>query len=127
MKKLILFLIMTISASCAGGQSNNNFDDFFVMFMNDCVFQSSHVVDSVLLIQYNGDGRTENEQMDTIEFYQKSWQCIDFHLYENIKEEVSERTAVIRSRIEDTGVVLSFYFVLVDEKWCLCRIIDYSM
>ena len=127
MKHYILFLIMTVSSPCVFGQSNNNFDNFFAKFTNDCTFQSSHIVDSVTLIQYNEDETNYIEQIDTLELYKNFWQCVDFSMYENIKEDEFDRNAVIRSRINDTGLLLYFFFVFVEENWYLYQIVDYSM
>lgn len=118
---------MIVSASYVCGQSNNNFDSFFAIFRNDCTFQSSHIVDSVMLIQYNEDETKYIDRMDTLDIYKKSWQCVDFSMYESIKEDEFNRNAIIRSRINDTGILLYFFFVFVEEDWFLYQIIDCSM
>ncbi len=118
---------MTVPSICVCGQSNDNFDNFFAKFTNDCTFQSSHVVDSVMLIQCNEDETNYIEQIDTLELYRESWQCVDFSMYENIKEDVCDRNAVIRCRINDTGILLYFFFVFVEKDWFLYKIVDYSV
>lgn len=127
MKRIATVLIFTFFTTHSYSQGSDDFSIFFISFSNDCIFQYSHVMDTVALLLYHDEEINNNEKFDTIKLFKNQWECIDFDQYDNYKKEIKDQIAIIYSRIVDTGVSLSFRFIFVEEKWFLCRIVDYSM
>lgn len=127
MKRIATVLIFTFFTTHSYSQGSDDFSIFFISFSNDCIFQYSHVMDTVALLLYHDEEINNNEKFDTIKLFKNQWECIDFDQYDNYKKEIKDQIAIIHSRIVDTGVSLSFRFIFVEEKWFLCRIVDYSM
>ena len=127
MKRIATVLIFTFFTTHSYSQGSDDFSIFFISFSHDCIFQYSHVMDTVALLLYHDEEINNNEKFDTIKLFKNQWECIDFEQYYNYNKEIKDQIAIIHSRIVDTGVSLSFRFIFVEEKWFLCRIVDYSM
>ena len=106
---LLLFAVMVLPAGVACGQERpEDFKEFVERFVSDCEFQRSRVV---------------------VVVDEKDWgECVSFSDYiVKVGPSVTDGATVMIVQGKDNGVLVEYRFGLVDSKWYLKRIEDYSM
>lgn len=117
----VLFCILFNSV-----KGQEDFDIFLNKFKTDCYFQNSRIVDTCTLLQPNIENININH-FDTIMFFKDEWSCDSTITYYSKKMESLDKTKIVLFYIPDTGILLHYYFILIENNWHLYKIVDYSM
>ena len=123
-KVLLLFAVMVLPAGVARGQERpEDFKDFVERFVSDCEFQRSRVLFPVEALLH------EEDTVRVVVVDEKDWgECVSFSDYiVKVGPSVTDGATVMIVQGKDNGVLVEYRFGLVDSKWYLKRIEDYSM
>ena len=123
-KVLLLFAVMVLPAGVARGQEKaEDFKEFVERFVSDCEFQRSRVVFPVEALLH------EEDTVKVVVVDEKDWgECVSFSDYiVKVGPSVTDGATVMIVQGKDNGVLVEYRFGLVDSKWYLKRIEDYSM
>ena len=123
-KVLLLFAVMVLPAVVALGQERpEDFKEFVERFVSDCEFQRSRVVFPVEALLH------EEDTVKVVVVDEKDWgECVSFSDYiVKVGPSVTDGATVMIVQGKDNGVLVEHRFGLVDNKWFLKRIEDYSM
>ena len=123
-KVLLLFAVMVLPAGVARGQERpEDFKEFVGRFVSDCEFQRSRVVFPVEALLH------EEDTVKVVVVDEKDWvECVSFSDYiVKVGPSVTDGATVMIVQGKDNGVLVEYRFGLVDSKWYLKRIEDYSM
>lgn len=121
---LLLFAVMVLPAGVARGQERpEDFKDFVERFVSDCEFQRSRVLFPVEALLH------EEDTVRVVVVDEKDWgECVSFSDYiVKVGPSVTDGATVMIVQGKDNGVLVEYRFGLVDSKWYLKRIEDYSM
>ena len=121
---LLLFAVMVLPAGVARGQERpEDFKEFLERFVSDCEFQRSRVVFPVEALLH------EEDTVRVVVVDEKDWgECVSFSDYiVKVGPSVTDGATVMIVQGKDNGVLVEYRFGLVDSKWYLKRIEDYSM
>lgn len=121
---LLLFAVMVLPAGVARGQERpEDFKEFVERFVSDCEFQRSRVVFPVEALLH------EEDTVKVVVVDEKDWgECVSFSDYiVKVGPSVTDGATVMIVQGKDNGVLVEYRFGLVDSKWYLKRIEDYSM
>lgn len=123
-KVLLLFAVMILPAGVARGQERpEDFKEFVEQFVSDCEFQRSRVLFPVEALLH------EEDTVRVVVVDEKDWgECVSFSDYiVKVGPSVTDGATVMIVQGKDNGVLVEHRFGLVDSKWYLKRIEDYSM
>ncbi len=123
-KVLLLFAVMVLPAGVARGQERTeDFKEFVERFVSDCEFQRSRVLFPVEALLH------EEDTVRVVVVDEKDWgECVSFSDYiVKVGPSVTDGATVMIVQGKDNGVLVEYRFGLVDSKWYLKRIEDYSM
>ena len=123
-KVLLLFAVMVLPAGVACGQERpEDFKEFVERFVSDCEFQRSRVLFPVEALLH------EEDTVRVVVVDEKDWgECVSFSDYiVKVGPSVTDGATVMIVQGKDNGVLVEYRFGLVDSKWFLKRIEDYSM
>ena len=123
-KVLLLFAVMVLPAGVACGQERpEDFKEFVERFVSDCEFQRSRVLFPVEALLH------EEDTVRVVVVDEKDWgECVSFSDYiVKVGPSVTDGATVMIVQGKDNGVLVEYRFGLVDSKWYLKRIEDYSM
>ena len=123
-KVLLLFAVMILPVGVARGQEKaEDFKEFVERFVSDCEFQRSRVVFPVEALLH------EEDTVKVVVVDEKDWgECVSFSDYiVKVGPSVTDGATVMIVQGKDNGVLVEYRFGLVDSKWYLKRIEDYSM
>lgn len=123
-KVLLLFAVMVLPAGVARGQERpEDFKEFVERFVSDCEFQRSRVLFPVEALLH------EEDTVRVVVVDEKDWgECVSFSDYiVKVGPSVTDGATVMIVQGKDNGVLVEYRFGLVDSKWYLKRIEDYSM
>ena len=123
-KVLLLFAVMTLPAGVTRGQEKaEDFKEFVERFVSDCEFQRSRVLFPVEALLH------EEDTVRVVVVDEKDWgECVSFSDYiVKVGPSVTDGATVMIVQGKDNGVLVEYRFGLVDSKWYLKRIEDYSM
>ena len=123
-KVLLLFAVMVLPAGVVRGQEKaEDFKEFVERFVSDCEFQRSRVVFPVEALLH------EEDTVKVVVVDEKAWgECVSFSDYiVKVGPSVTDGATVMIVQGKDNGVLVEYRFGLVDSKWYLKRIEDYSM
>ena len=123
-KVLLLFAVMILPAGVARGQERpEDFKEFVERFVSDCEFQRSRVLFPVEALLH------EEDTVRVVVVDEKDWgECVSFSDYiVKVGPSVTDGATVMKVQGKDNGVLVEYRFGLVDSKWYLKRIEDYSM
>ncbi len=121
---LLLFAVMILPAGVARGQERlEDFKEFVERFVSDCEFQRSRVLFPVEVLLH------EEDTVRVVVVDEKDWgECVSFSDYiVKVGPSVTDGATVMIVQGKDNGVLVEYRFGLVDSKWYLKRIEDYSM
>ena len=121
---LLFFAVMVLPACVSRGQEGGeDFKKVVDRFVSDCEFQRSRVVFPVEALLH------EEDTVKVVVVDEKDWgECVSFSDYiVKVGPSVTDGTTVMIVQGKDNGVLVEYRFVLVDSKWYLKRIEDYSM
>ena len=121
---LLLFAVMVLPAGVARGQERpEDFKDFVERFVSDCEFQRSRVLFPVEALLH------EEDTVRVVVVDEKDWgECVSFSDYiVKVGPSVTDGATVMIVQGKDNGILVEYRFCLVDSKWFLKRIEDYSM
>ena len=121
---LLLFAVMVLPADVARGQEKaEDFKEFVERFVSDCEFQRSRVLFPVEALLH------EEDTVRVVVVDEKDWgECVSFSDYiVKVGPSVTDGATVMIVQGKDNGVLVEYRFGLVDSKWFLKRIEDYSM
>ena len=121
---LLLFAVMVLPAGVARGQERpEDFKEFVERFVSDCEFQRSRVLFPVEALLH------EEDTVRVVVVDEKDWgECVSFSDYiVKVGPSVTDGATVMIVQGKDNGVLVEYRFGLVDSKWYLKRIEDYSM
>lgn len=120
-KTVILALMVAVSGSVRA--QAEDFDAFVKKFVTDCEFQRSRVVFPVEALLH------EEDTIRVVVVDEKDWgECVPFSDYiVKVGPSVTDGATVMIVQGEDNGILVEYRFELVDNKWLLKRIEDYSM
>ena len=124
-KSVVLYIAIVFCFFTGSVKAQENFDSFFCKFKKDCVFQASRIADSCLLLQNNNF--EDADDFDTIMFLKEEWLCDSFAVYTNEEIQMLDNAKLVILNVADTGILLHYYFVIKDDEWYFCKLIDYSM
>lgn len=123
-RTLVLFAALVLSAGVARGQERaEDFQKVVERFVSDCEFQRSRVVFPVEALQHDED------TVRVVVIDEKDWgECVSFSDFiVKIGPSVTDGATVMIVQGEDNGILVEYRFGLVDNKWFLQRVEDYSM
>ena len=123
-KVLLLFAVMVLPVGVARGQERTeDFKEFVERFVSDCEFQRSRVLFPVEALLH------EEDTVRVVVVDEKDWgECVPFSDYiVKVGPSVTDGATVMIVQGKDNGVLVEYRFGLVDSKWYLKRIEDYSM
>lgn len=123
-KVLLLFAVMVLPTGVARGQERpEDFKEFVERFVSDCEFQRSRVLFPVEALLH------EEDTVRVVVVDEKDWgECVTFSDYiVKVGPSVTDGATVMIVQGKDNGVLVEYRFGLVDSKWYLKRIEDYSM
>ena len=123
-KVLLLFAVMILPAGVARGQERTeDFKEIVERFVSDCEFQRSRVLFPVEALLH------EEDTVRVVVVDEKDWgECVSFSDYiVKVGPSVTDGATVMIVQGKDNGVLVEYRFGLVDSKWYLKRIEDYSM
>lgn len=123
-RTLVLFAAVVLSAGVARGQERaEDFQKVVERFVSDCEFQRSRVVFPVEALQHDED------TVRVVVIDEKDWgECVSFSDFiVKIGPSVTDGATVMIVQGEDNGILVEYRFGLVDNKWFLQRVEDYSM
>lgn len=120
---LFLALMVAIRGSVCAQAETEDFDVFVKRFVSDCEFQRSRVVFPVEALLH------EEDTIRVVVVDEKDWgECVPFSDYiVKVGPSVTDGATVMIVQGEDNGILVEYRFGLVDNKWLLKRIEDYSM
>lgn len=121
---LLLFAVMVLPAGVSRGQEKaEDFKEFVEQFVSDCEFQRSRVLFPVEALLH------EEDTVRVVVVDEKDWgECVPFSDYiVKVGPSVTDGATVMIVQGKDNGVLVEYRFGLVDSKWYLKRIEDYSM
>lgn len=121
---LLLFAVMVLPVGVARGQEKaEDFKEFVERFVSDCEFQRSRVLFPVEALLH------EEDTVRVVVVDEKDWgECVSFSDYiVKVGPSVTDGATVMIVQGKDNGVLVEYRFGLVDSKWYLKRIEDYSM
>ena len=133
--RILLFFVAVVLSSgiCRGQEKAEGFPKFvertedvpkFVeRFVSDCGFQRSRVLFPVVALLH------EEDTVKEVMVDEKDWgECVPFSDFiMKIGPSISDGATVMIVHGYDNGVLVEYRFGLVDNKWFLKRIEDYSM
>ena len=123
-RTLVLFAAVVLPAGVACGQERaEDFQKVVERFVSDCEFQRSRVVFPVEALQHDED------TVRVVVIDEKDWgECVSFSDFiVKIGPSVTDGATVMIVQGEDNGILVEYRFGLVDNKWFLQRVEDYSM
>ncbi len=123
-RTLLLFVAVVLPAGVALGQERTeDFQEVVERFVGDCEFQRSRVVFPVEALLH------EEDTVRVVVVDEKDWgECVPFSGFVvKIGPSVTDSATVMIVQGEDNGILVEYRFGLVDNKWFLKRIEDYSM
>ena len=120
---LLLALMVPMSGTVRAQAVDEDFKAFVERFVTDCEFQKSRVVFPVEALLH------EEDTVRVVMVDEKDWgDCVPFSEYKlMIGSSITDGVTVLIVQVEDTGVWVEYRFGLVDNKWFLQRVEDYSM
>ena len=121
---LLFFVAVVLSAGiCRGQEKVEDFSKFVERFVSDCGFQQSRVLFPVEALLH------EEDTVKEVMVDEKDWgECVPFSDFiVKIGPSISDGATVMIVQGYDNGVLVEYRFGLVDNKWFLKRIEDYSM
>ena len=121
---LLFFVAVVLSAGiCRGQEKVEDFSKFVERFVSDCGFQQSRVLFPVEALLH------EEDTVKEVMVDEKDWgECVPFSDFVvKIGPSISDSATVMIVHGYDNGVLVEYRFGLVDNKWFLKRIEDYSM
>ena len=121
---LLLFVAVVLPAGfCHGQEKAEDFSKFEERFVSDCGFQRSRVLFPVEALLH------EEDTVKEVMVDEKDWgECVPFSDFVvKIGPSISDSATVMIVHGYDNGVLVEYRFGLVDNKWFLKRIEDYSM
>ena len=121
---LLLFVAVVLPAGfCHGQEKAEGFPKFEERFVSDCGFQRSRVLFPVVALLH------EEDTVKEVMVDEKDWgECVPFpDFIVKIGPSISDGATVMIVQGYDNGVLVEYRFGLVDNKWFLKRIEDYSM
>ena len=135
---LLLFAAMVLSAGVARGQDTvEDFPTFVAKFTGDCQFRESRTVSPLLVTVHNYEDTSTVTVIDKSDGTDRWHTFVCSDLREFFPKYIVSITSCIEDEraderclsatVEDTGILIEFRFGLVDNKWVLKRIDDYSM
>lgn len=123
-KVLLLLAVMVLPVGVARGQEKaEDFKEFVERFVSDCEFQRSRVLFPVEALLH------EEDTVRVVVVDEKDWgECVSFSDYiVKVGPSVTDGATVMIVQGKDNGILVEYRFCLVDNKWFLKRIEDYSM
>ena len=123
-RTVLLFVAVVLPAGVALGQERTeDFQEVVERFVGDCEFQRSRVVFPVEALLH------EEDTVRVVVVDEKDWgECVPFSGFVvKIGPSVTDGATVMIVQGEDNGILVEYRFGLVDNKWFLKRIEDYSM
>ena len=124
-KRVLLFFVAVVLSSgiCRGQEKVEDFSKFVERFVSDCGFQQSRVLFPVVALLH------EEDTVKEVMVDEKDWgECVPFSDFiVKIGPSISDGATVMIVQGYDNGVLVEYRFGLVDNKWFLKRIEDYSM
>ena len=121
---LLLFVAVVLPAGfCHGQEKTEGFPKFVERFVSDCGFQRSRVLFPVVALLH------EEDTGKVVMVDEKDWgECVPFSDFVvKVGPSISDGATVMIVQGYDNGVLVEYRFGLVDNKWFLKRIEDYSM
>lgn len=121
---LLFFVAVVLTAGvCRGQEKTEDFPKFVERFVSDCGFQRSRVLFPVVALLH------EEDTVKVVMVDEKDWgECVPFSDFiVKIGPSISDSATVMIVHGYDNGVLVEYRFGLVDNKWFLKRIEDYSM
>ena len=123
--RILLFFVAVVLSSgiCRGQEKVEDFSKFVERFVSDCEFQRSRVLFPVEALLH------EEDTVRVVVVDEKDWgECVSFSDYiVKVGPSVTDGATVMIVQGKDNGVLVEYRFGLVDSKWYLKRIEDYSM
>lgn len=124
-KRVLLFFVAVVLTAgiCRGQEKVEDFSKFVERFVSDCGFQRSRVLFPVEALLH------EEDTVKEVMVDEKDWgECVPFSDFiVKIGPSISDSATVLIVHGYDNGVLVEYRFGLVDNKWFLKRIEDYSM
>ena len=121
---LLLFVAVVLPAGfCHGQEKTEGFPKFVERFVSDCGFQQSRVLFPVEALLH------EEDTIKEVMVDEKDWgECVPFSDFVvKVGPSISDGATVMIVQGYDNGVLVEYRFGLVENKWFLKRIEDYSM
>lgn len=100
-----------------------DFKDFFKSFKSDCEYQTAHVELPLTALVVEDEGIFETVVL-------KEWECIGAEVWAQYQYEYEQwGRGYYRAicRVEETGVLISYFFKLTEQGWHLTQLSDESM
>ena len=123
--RILLFFVAVVLSSgiCRGQEKVEDFSKFVERFVSDCGFQRSRVLFPVVALLH------EEDTVKVVMVDEKDWgECVPFSDFiVKIGPSISDSATVMIVHGYDNGVLVEYRFGVVDNKWLLKRIEDYSM
>ena len=135
---LLLFAAMVLSAGVARGQDTvEDFPTFVGKYTSDCEVRLSRTLSPLVLTVHNYEDTSTVTVIDKSDGTDRwhTFVCSDLREFfpkfivsitSCIEDERADERC-LSATVEDTGILIEFRFGLVDNKWVLKRIDDYSM
>ena len=123
--RILLFFVAVVLSSgiCREQEKTEDFPKFVERFVSDCEFQRSRVLFPVEALLH------EEDTVRVVVVDEKDWgECVSFSDYiVKVGPSVTDGATVMIVQGKDNGILVEYRFCLVDNKWFLKRIEDYSM
>jgi len=125
--KILFLVLVLISCKTSDNSIQNveNWDEFYVKFHQDSLFQISRIHDSIEAVQIDG-GATKYLTKENWVMMKGTIYEVDTTIY---KVEIEMDSASVHHRvyIENSGFDVQIYFNLIDNKWYLTKFIDQNL
>jgi len=129
---LMIGVLAKILWAAEPAMPQENFDDFFVEFMEKPEYQKSRIQFPLLSIT----AHMESDKNDTVKVERHQWKFNDFkplrsgmqvRQYDNFERRLRDSNERVVSLMgNDNGIMYSYYFKRIESRWYLVRVLDES-